>query len=86
MRRASWPRHAANGRAYLIFDAVSLTDDWTYLDGWCNYARQLHPVYPYQDALSLWQSFGRGGEVDTYQSFIQKFLSERAAPPTQEDA
>lgn len=82
----SWPRHAANGRAYLIFDAVSLTDDWTYLDGWCNYARQLRPVYPYQDALSLWQSFGRGGEVDTYQSYIQKFLSERAAPPAQEDA
>ena len=82
----SWPRRAANGRAYLIFDAVSLTDDWTYLDGWCNYARQLRPVYPYQDALSLWQSFGRGGEVDTYQSYIQEFLSERAAPPAQEDA
>ena len=79
----SWPRHAANGRAYLIFDAVSLTDDWTYLDGWCNYARQLRPAYPCQDALALWHSYNDA--VDTYQSFMQKFLSERATPPAQED-
>ena len=80
----SWPRHAANGRAYLIFDAVSLADDWTYLDSWCNYARQLRPAYPCQDALALWHSYNDA--VDTYQSYIQKFLSERAASPAQEDA
>ena len=80
----SWPRHAANGRAYLIFDAVSLTDDWTYLDSWCNYARQLRPAYPCQDALALWHSYNDA--VNTYQSSMQKFLSERATSPAREDA
>ena len=80
----SWPRHAANGRAYLLFDAVGLADEWTYLDGWCNYARQLRPVYPYQDALSLWHGFGRGGKVDTYQSSMQEFRSKESTPSMQE--
>lgn len=80
----SWPRRAANGRAYLIFDAVGLADEWTYLDGWCNYARQLRPVYPYQDALSLWHGFGRGGKVDTYQSSMQEFRSKESVPLMQE--
>lgn len=77
------PRRAANGRAYLIFDAVGLADEWTYLDGWCNYARQLRPVYPYQDALSLWHGFGRGGKVDTYQSSMQEFRSKESTPSMQ---
>ncbi len=81
----SWPRHAANGRAYLIFDAVGLADEWTYLDGWCNYARQLRPVYPYQDALTLWRSFGRGGKADTFQSCMQEFRSKESDPPVQEE-
>ena len=79
----SWPRRAANGRAYMIFDAVGLADEWTYLDGWCNYARQLRPVYPYQDALSLWHGFGRGGKVDTYQSSMQEFRSKESTPSMQ---
>ena len=79
----SWPRRAANGRAYLIFDAAGLADEWTYLDGWCNYARQLRPVYPCQDALSLWHGFGRGGKVDTYQSSMQEFRSKEPTPSMQ---
>ncbi len=79
----SWPRGGGNGRAYLMYDAYLLQDEWAYMDSWCNYERQTEIVYPFPDTPTLWHSAARD-TVDLFQSAMQRYNAESAAPPAQE--
>ena len=79
----SWPRGGGNGRAYLMYDAYLLQDEWVYMDSWCNYERQTEIVYPFPDTPTLWHSSARD-TVDLFQSAMQRYNAESAAPPAQE--
>lgn len=77
---AEWSRlHGSeNIRAYILYDARSLTSKWGYLDSWCNCARQTRPVYPFRDALTLWHSWITNDSVDLWQTALQVWSDEIA--------
>ena len=75
---AEWSRlHGSeNIRAYILYDARSLTPKWGYLDSWCNCARQTRPVYPFRDALTLWHSWITNDSIDLWQTALQVWSDE----------
>ena len=77
---AEWSRlHGSeNIRAYILYDARSLTPKWGYLDSWCNCARQTRPVYPFRDALTLWHSWITNDSIDLWQTALQVWSDEIA--------
>ncbi len=77
---AEWSRlHGSeNIRAYILYDARSLTPKWGYLDSWCNCARQTRPVYPFRDALTLWHSWITDDSIDLWQTALQVWSDEIA--------
>ena len=77
---AEWSRlHGSeNIRAYILYDARSLTPKWGYLDSWCNCARQTRPVYPFRDALTLWHIWITNDSIDLWQTALQVWSDEIA--------
>ena len=77
---AEWSRlrGAEDLRAYVLYDAETLTPAWEYLESWCNYARPDDAVYPFRSALARWHSWGLTGNDTLIQSALQEWADDVA--------
>lgn len=77
---AEWSRlrGAEDLRAYVLYDAETLTPAWEYLESWCNYARPDSAVYPFRSALARWHSWGLTGGDTLIQSALQEWADDVA--------
>lgn len=77
---AEWSRlrGAEDLRAYVLYDAETLTPAWEYLESWCNYARPDSAVYPFRSALARWHSWGLTGGDTLFQSALQEWADDAA--------
>lgn len=77
---AEWSRlrGAEDLRAYVLYDAETLTPAWEYLESWCNYARPDDAVYPFRSALARWHSWGLTGGDTLIQSALQEWADDVA--------
>ena len=77
---AEWSRlrGAEDLRAYVLYDAETLTPAWEYLESWCNYARPDDAVYPFRSALARWHSWGLTGGDTLIQSALQEWADNVA--------
>ena len=77
---AEWSRlrGAEDLRAYVLYDAETLTPEWEYLESWCNYARPDDAVYPFRSALARWHSWGLTGGDTLIQSALQEWADDVA--------
>ena len=77
---AEWSRlrGAEDLRAYVLYDAETLTPEWEYLESWCNYARPDDAVYPFRSALARWHSWGLTGNDTLIQSALQEWADDVA--------
>ena len=77
---AEWSRlrGAEDLRAYVLYDAETLTPEWEYLESWCNYARPDDAVYPFRSALARWRSWGLIGNDTLFQSALQEWADDVA--------
>ncbi len=77
---AEWSRlrGAEDLRAYVLYDAETLTPAWEYLESWCNYARPDGAVYPFRSALARWHSWGLTGGDTLIQSALQEWADNEA--------
>ena len=75
---AEWSRlrGAEDLRAYVMYDAETLTPEWEYLDSWCNYAQPSDAVYPFRGALARWRSWGLTGNDTLFQSALQEWADD----------
>lgn len=77
---AEWSRlrGAEDLRAYVLYDAETLTPEWEYLESWCNYAQPSGAVYPFRSALARWRSWGLTGNDTLFQSALQEWADDVA--------
>ena len=75
---AEWSRlrGAEELRAYVLYDAETLTPEWEYLESWCNYAQPSGAVYPFRSALARWRSWGLTGGDTLFQSALQEWADD----------
>lgn len=75
---AEWSRlrGAEDLRAYVLYDAETLTPAWEYLESWCHYAQPSGAVYPFRSALARWRSWGLTGGDTLFQSALQEWAGE----------
>ena len=75
---AEWSRlrGAEDLRAYVLYDAETLTPEWEYLESWCNYARPDDAVYPFRSALARWHSWGLTDGDTLIQSALQEWADD----------
>ena len=75
---AEWSRlrGAEDLRAYVLYDAETLTPEWEYLESWCNYAQSGGAVYPFRSALVRWRSWGLADGDTLIQSALQEWADD----------
>ena len=75
---AEWSRlrGAEDLRAYVLYDAETLTPEWEYLESWCNYAQSGGAVYPFRSALARWHSWGLTDGDTLIQSALQEWADD----------
>ena len=75
---AEWSRlrGAEDLRAYVLYDAETLTPEWEYLESWCNYAQSGGAVYPFRSALARWRSWGLADGDTLIQSALQEWAGD----------
>ena len=75
---AEWSRlrGAEDLRAYVLYDAETLTPEWEYLESWCNYAQSGGAVYPFRSALVRWHSWGLADSDTLIQSALQEWADD----------